>query len=171
MSLDGHNTSSQSVEEAERTLRLIARLPAPEGVEDRVKGRLKAAPRSSRVLAWPGADFAGRKWSQMPMVRGAAAAVIVCLIGGGAWQVYSRVQTPSPSTARVIPISPRQAAPGSFSNAGAMRSPQTLHGPVLAHPARPPVKPVVKEHSKGAPSTSSMHAKKKSAQAPLNTQP
>ena len=36
---------------AEETLRLIANLPAPDGLEDRVHAALNAMPRRSRVLA------------------------------------------------------------------------------------------------------------------------
>jgi len=50
--------------------------------------------------------------------------------------VYSRVQRPEP--ARVIVMPPRAAAPGGFSSADAMRRPQTLNGPVVAHPAAGP---------------------------------
>ncbi len=39
---------------AEATLRLIAQLPAPLGLEDRVLAGLNSAPRSGRLLHWPG---------------------------------------------------------------------------------------------------------------------
>ena len=38
---------------AEETLQLIARLPAPEGLEDRVQAGLKTAPAHGRILHWP----------------------------------------------------------------------------------------------------------------------
>ena len=44
---------------AEETLRLIASLPAPAGLEDRVHAALRAAPRRGRVLAWPEASTRG----------------------------------------------------------------------------------------------------------------
>jgi hypothetical protein len=120
-------------ETGEDTLRLIAQLPAPEGIEDRVRAELRAAPRRARVLSWPAALKSDRPW-----MRSAAAAAIVFVVAGGGWGVYSRVQ-PAPS-ARVIVMPPRVAAPGSFSSAAAMRTPNTLNPPVVAIPSTP--KPV-----------------------------
>jgi len=62
--------------EAEETLRLIARLPAPVGLEDRVHAGLRSAPRSARVLAWPAAFSPAGGW-----LRAAAAAAIVFVVG------------------------------------------------------------------------------------------
>jgi hypothetical protein len=62
-------------------------------------------------------------------MRGAAAAAIVFVVAGGGWGIYSRVQ-PTPS-ARVIVMPVRTGVAGGFSNAGAMRTPQTLKGPVV----------------------------------------
>jgi len=45
--------SGSSSSSAERTLRLIASLPAPAGLEDRVYTALRSVPRTGRVLAWP----------------------------------------------------------------------------------------------------------------------
>ena len=112
----------------EDTLRLIAQLPSPEGLEDRVQAQLRAAPRRARVLSWPAALR-----SDSPWMRSAAAAAIVFVVAGGGWGVYSRVQPPQP--ARVIVMPPRVAAPGSFSSAAAIRTPNTLNGPVVAIPA------------------------------------
>jgi hypothetical protein len=116
---------------AEATLRLIARLPAPEGLADRVHAGLCAsrlsAPRTARIFDWPAALRPGSDW-----MRSAAAAAIVFAVVGGGWGVYSRVQQSQP--ARVIVMPPHVAAPGGFSSAGAMRTPNTLNGPVLANP-------------------------------------
>jgi hypothetical protein len=120
-------------ETGEDTLRLIAQLPAPEGIEDRVRAELRAAPRRARVLSWPAALR-----SDSPWMRSAAAAAIVFVVAGGGWGVYSRVQ--QPQLARVIVMPPRVAAPGSFSSAAAIRTPNTLNGPVVANPVT--VKPV-----------------------------
>jgi hypothetical protein len=113
---------------AEATLRLIASLPAPAGLEDRVRAGLAAAPRKSRILAWPMAFRPESGW-----MRAAAAAAIVFAVAGGGWGVYSRVQRPQP--AKVIVLAPRGPAQGGFASAGAVRTPQTLNGPVVAHPA------------------------------------
>ena len=112
----------------EDTLRLIAQLPAPRGLVDRVQAELRAAPRRARVLAWPAALRSDGQW-----MRSAAAAAIVFVVAGGGWGVYSRVQ--QPQAARVTVMPPRLAAPGSFSSAAAIRTPKTLDGPVVANPA------------------------------------
>ena len=136
---------------AEETLRLIARLPAPEGLEERVRGRLRTAPRTGlgtgRILHWPAAlsPSSGLAGSWM---RGAAAAAIVCVVAGGGWGIYSRVAPAAP--AKVVVMPPRVGAGEGFSSAGAMRTPETLNGPVLLHPvtgaaaARPAAKKPVR---------------------------
>jgi hypothetical protein len=107
----------------EESLRVIARLPAPEGLEERVMAGVRAGSgRKARVLDFP-ALRPGSGW-----MRGAAAAAIVFVVAGGGWGIYSRVQ--KPQTAKVITMPARMAAPGGFSNAGAMRTPNTLNGPV-----------------------------------------
>jgi hypothetical protein len=117
-------------ETAEATLRLIATLPAPEGLEDRVHARLRSAqrsaPRKGRILAWPAVSGPGRDW-----MRSVAAAAIVLVVAGGGWGIYSRVQP-----ARGIAAPPRVAAPAGFSSAGAMRTPNTLNGPIAPQPAK-----------------------------------
>jgi hypothetical protein len=115
---------------AEATLRLIAKLPAPAGLEDRVHAGLlsslsvhpHATQRTARVLSWPATARAGSSW-----MRSAAAAAIVFVVAGGGWGIYSRVQ--QPQSAKVI-VLPHGSAPGEFTNAGAMRTPKTLNGPV-----------------------------------------
>jgi len=118
----------------DETLRLIARLPAPQGLEERVLDRLAAVPRG-RVLAWP----RGRQWMQSQLARGAAAAAIVCVVTGGGWAVYSRVTPPPAAKVAVLPV---PAAPRGFSSANAVRTPKTLEGPALhgeeAQPSTPP---------------------------------
>jgi hypothetical protein len=114
--------------EFEATLRMIASLPAPAGLEDRVEAGLRTAPQTTpgraRILAWPVALRLENAWA-----RSAAAAAIVAVVVGGGWGVYSRVQ-PAQS-ARTITVSPHGAAQGGFSSAGARRTPQTLNGPVV----------------------------------------
>jgi hypothetical protein len=113
----------------EDTLHLIAQVPVPEGLAERVQAgldsELKAGPRRGRVLAWPVKPSSSTNW-----MRSAAAAAIVFVVAGGGWGVYSHVQ-PGPTAKGATP--PHVAAPGGFSNAGAMRTPQTLIGPVLTH--------------------------------------
>ncbi len=131
MNSSNHNPMPEQGEAGgfEDTLRLIARLPAPEGLEERVKGRLHAdqfRPRAARVLDFP-ALRPGSNW-----MRSAAAAAIVFVVVGGGWGVYSRA--PRPQTAKVIVMPARVAVSGGFSNAGAMRTPNTLNGPTVVLP-------------------------------------
>jgi hypothetical protein len=129
-------SSLNSSEAVEITLRLIANLPAPEGLEDRVYANLRAAqqttPRKGRLLAWPAMPWPSRDW-----MRSAAAAAIVLVVAGGGWGIYTRVQP-----ARSIAAPPHVAAPAGFSSAGAMRTPNTLNGPVVKHPATAKLQPV-----------------------------
>jgi hypothetical protein len=113
---------------AETTLRLIAGLPAPNALEDRVLAGLRTAPRTARILRWPAMLQPTGSW-----MRVAAAAAIVFVVAGGGWGIYTRVQ-PSQPAAKVI-VMPRAGAAGGFSSAGAMRTPQTLNGPLLSQPA------------------------------------
>jgi hypothetical protein len=107
-------------------LRLIASLPAPEGLEERVHAALRVSPRDGRVLAWPqGLRSATRHESGW--MRTAAAAAIVFVVVGGGWGVYTRVQHGQP--AKVIVMPSRMPATGGFSSAGVVRTPETLPGP------------------------------------------
>ena len=115
------------VTEAEKTLLLVASLPAPEGLVDRVQEELRAAPRG-HLLQWPNALLPGA-WGLSPALRGAAAAAIVCIVAGGGWRIYSHVQTPAAPTANVVVMPARVGIKGGFSNAGAMRTPDTLAKP------------------------------------------
>jgi hypothetical protein len=150
-------SKNDGASEPEATLRLIASLPAPEGLEDRVHAALQAASRRARVLAWPGAP-AG-EW-----MRAAAAAAIVFVVAGGGWGIYAHVQ---PVRAVQGIAGPRVAAPGGFSEGGAVRRPQTLVGPTVK-PQSPAVTPVKKLPAKSAatptPSTHSTAANISAAQ-------
>jgi hypothetical protein len=133
MNLPNDSNSVASIGSAEQTLRIVATLPAPEGLEERVMEALRRSPRRARVLPWSSELNTRRRWIHSNVTRGAAAAAIVLLVGGGSWGVYSRVRPPQ--VPRIVV--PRVASPGGFSSAGAMRTPQTLNGPVLAHPLNP----------------------------------
>ena len=133
MNQSAHNSISTAERDntsgsAETTLRLIANLPAPGGLEDRVIAGVKATPRTARVLHWPSRLYPTGSW-----VRGAAAAAIVFVVAGGGWGIYTRVQ---PSQTTKVIVMPRAGTGGSFSNAGAMRTPQTVNGPVVAAPVK-----------------------------------
>jgi hypothetical protein len=128
--------------EFENTLRLIASLPAPEGLEKRVQAGLRVeastAVGKTRILHWPEAlrlDYTS--WQNLAWVqnlaRTAAAAAIVAVVVGGGWGISSRFQPAQPTSAVSVPL--HSGSQGGFSSAGAMRTPQTLNGPVVAHPA------------------------------------
>jgi hypothetical protein len=119
---------------AEETLRLIASLPAPDGLEDRVHAALNAMPRRSRVLAWPRTFHPASGW-----MRGAAAAAIVFVVAGGGWGVYTRVestQIEQNQPAKVIAMPARMPSTGGLQGAGAMRPPVTLPGPAAPQPVK-----------------------------------
>lgn len=169
----GSNSISEGISQigsgsAEATLRLIARLPAPSGLEDRVLAGVISAPRSGRLLHWPGILKPTASW-----MRGAAAAAIVFVIAGGGWGIYSRVQTSAPAKTTSLP--PHVGAAPGFSSAGAMRTPQTLKGPVVAQPAggQPDASMPEKKVSEREPAAAAHHAKavaaKKSADKPAVT--
>jgi hypothetical protein len=122
-SMDSANTNS-----GEETLRLIANLPSPEGLEERVHKSLRAAPRAGRVLAWP-AGMRSRVSLTSNAFRTAAAAAIVFVVVGGGWGVYSRVQ--QVQNGRVVVMPARMTNTGGFSGAGAIRTPETLPGPKI----------------------------------------
>jgi hypothetical protein len=139
-----HNSfPSQSGEE---TLRLIASLPAPEGLEERLHSALRAAPRGARVLAWRGrSGLAARR--ENGWMRTAAAAAIVFVVVGGGWGVYTRVQQGQPAKVIVMP------AHAGFSGAGAKRTPPTLPGPAVSRPAAKPHAQAVDAKKPEAPAT------------------
>jgi hypothetical protein len=127
---------------AEKTLRLLASLPAPQGLADRVHERLRVAPPPARILGWPRLMRPAGGWMHGNFARSAAAAAIVCVVAGGGWRIYSRVELAPANNVIVMPtrIAPE---PRGFSSAGAARVPQTLDGPVLTHPVKEPPADVV----------------------------
>ncbi|HZP07695.1 MAG TPA: hypothetical protein VFB43_22550 [Terracidiphilus sp.] len=141
-SVVGYGASHQELRQTEESLRLIASLPAPEGLERRVHEALRSAPQRGRVLAWPAASAHG--WMQ-DWMRSAAAAAIVFVVAGGGWGVYSRVQ--QGQRAKVIAMPAPAVTSGGFSSAGAMRTPQTLNGPVLTHPEQPKTQKKIPAHA------------------------
>ncbi len=110
---------------AEATLRLIASLSAPDGLEHRVITGLHSAPPSRQIISWPAMLKPTENW-----FRAAAAAAIVFVIAGGGGGIYAHVQ---PGTTVVAPL--RVNPSGGFSNAGAIRTPQTVPAPVVAQTA------------------------------------
>jgi len=130
MTTNPHNPhlSTTGPETAEDTLRIIANLPAPDGLQSRVHHALRRTPRRGRVLAWPATIKPQSNW-----MRTAAAAAIVFVVAGSGWGVYTRVEQNRP--AKVL-FMPRVAAPGGFSGAGAIRTPDTVPGPAAPQPVK-----------------------------------
>ena len=127
-----HQVGNGTAETGEETLRVIANLPVPEGLVDRVQTRLRNAPHSARILSWP-LVFGAGGWGYERAMRGAAAAAIVCVVAGGGWRIYSHVQ-PAPS-AKVL-VMPAPASPSrGFSTAGSVHTPDPR--PVLTRQAEP----------------------------------
>src|SRR4051812_11876331 len=104
--------SRDSYGPGEETLRLIATLPAPEGLADRMKAGLRATPASRRILMWPRPLAPAVGWMYSRVARGAAAAAIVCLVAGGGWGIYSHVQPESGAGVIAMPV------PGTPSGSG-----------------------------------------------------
>ena len=140
--------SGQEIDRAstgEDTLRLIASLAAPQGLEERVRVALRTAPRRGRVLAWPLALRTDAAW-----VRATASAAIVMVVAGGGWGVYSHIQPWQAVKNPAIPA--KVGSVGGFSNADAKRVPQTLQPPVLSAPPKAAGQHQLpkKAHKKGA---------------------
>ena len=132
VALDGARLS-----EAEETLRLLAEIAVPAGLEERVEMRLRAAePERGRGLAW----LRRPAWLGMETgwVRAAAAAAIVFAVVGGGWGLRMRIVPAAAPEAAAQPARP--AAGGGFSTAGAMRTPKTLQGPAAPEQGKPAVK-------------------------------
>jgi hypothetical protein len=155
-SQNGFDRSAGAIE-AEKTLRLLASVPAPKGIEERVKAGLRSAPRQAQLVRWPLAAGSGGGWMHNSMMRAAAAAAIVIVVAGGGWEVYSHI--------RVAPEPAAAAAPqhvggqSGFSTAATRRVPQTLEGPILAVPVTEKQKADVRPAA--TPSTDSKTAAKK----------
>jgi hypothetical protein len=146
---------------SEDTLRLIARIPAPEGLVDRVRAGLRDSSHGGRVLPWRAPLRPAGGWIHGKMARGAAAAMIVSVVAGGGWTIYSRV-TPA-STAKVVTMpQPVGSGGGGFAPAGAKRVPETLQGPVLKHSVAP-AQPLADSPAESRRSQAAAPAKKKKA--------
>jgi len=136
---------------AEETLRLIASLPAPDGLAGRVQARLRSAPGTRSGLNWNFRPANG--WMFSPALRGLAAAAIVCVVAGGGWQIYSHVQPAPTARNQNVVLPARVGGNGAFSTGGAIARPDTLNGPVLA-PAPQAENAVTHPAVKAAPPTS-----------------
>ena len=121
------------VDYGEETLRLIASLPVPQGLEDRVHKALRSAPQNGRVLAWP-TGIRSRFSIESNWMRTAAAAAIVFVVVGGGWGVLSRVE--QGQNGKIVVMPARIPASGGFAGAGAIRTPETIPGPTVKQPTK-----------------------------------
>jgi len=114
----------------DETLRMIAQMPVPERLEERVKAGLQLAEKPGRVLGWPSERRAGSRggWMRAGWARGAAAAAIALAVVGGGWGIYARVEPAQSAKVGAVPAAKQN---GTFSEAGAMRRPQTVVGPTV----------------------------------------
>jgi hypothetical protein len=166
MNPSSQNQFDGSSGEFDETLRLIARLSAPEGLEERVQAGLRTATKTvsgrARILRWPealrleNAPLQNLTWIQN-LARTAAAAAIVAVVVGGGWEISSRFQPVQPSSAVAVP--PHSTGQGGFSSAGAMRTPQTLNGPIVEHPMVVHPAAIAPETAKPAAKTPVQHGK------------
>jgi len=164
---DGPNpirTDSYSLREdtgpGEDTLRLIANLPVPEGLADRVKANLRMAPAAGKILMWRIPLIPARGWMYTSLARGAAAAAIVCIVAGGGWRIYSHVQ-PGPSANVIVMPTPATPAGSGFSTSNATRVPDTL-----AHPAAPASEVNVVPKASAQPKAGATATKKRKTHRP-----
>jgi hypothetical protein len=150
----------------EDTLRLIASLPAPLGLADRVHAGLQAAPQATRIFMVRGPLRPPGGWMESSILRGFAAAAIVCVVAGGGWRIYSHVQ---PALKVVVIPAPVSQGVNGFSNAGAKRVPDTLNGPVVPHSvaAGSEVDVVEKVPAQPRPAPPASTAKKKALRSPV----
>jgi hypothetical protein len=179
MNLNPHDPmdAAANTNAGEETLRLIASLPAPEGLEERVHKALRAVPRQGRVLSWP-AGMRSRVSLRSNSFRTAAAAAIVFVVVGGGWGVYSRVQ--SGQSGKVVVMPTPLTNSGGFSGAGAIRTPETLPGPKVREQeskgarereSKPPAKPLEPQKNQGAISAASRSAATRHSAAEPVSQP
>jgi hypothetical protein len=183
MTTNYHNPSSSAPfpGSAEETLRVVAGLPAPAGLEDRLRAAIHLAniadsqrrengsgpnvygnDRRGRVLAWPSALKPQAGW-----MRTAAAAAIVFVVAGGGWGVYTRVEQNRPAKILVMP--PRIGATGGLQGASAVRIPQTLTRPIVNTASQPVVSPAVQPTAPASATAQSKSAKSAAPKAAVKS--
>jgi hypothetical protein len=137
-----NQASERTSSEAEQTLRLLAELPPPSELTDRVHRRLSHAQASlPRRRFWA-------LWMPAQRLQFVGAALLVVVFAGSTWGVYhakdghakgTQGALPAPqNTASPVspasPISPASPGAGGFGSAGTERRPSTLT-PIKVPPA------------------------------------
>lgn len=158
------NYSSESGHEADETLRLLAELPPPAELTERVHRRL-AIEENAQGMAERHGFWS--LWMPAQRFQFAAAAVLVVAVAGSTWSVYhshprAGTQGGAQSAAPAIPAthgsSPDNTGgvnTGGFSSANAERVPPTLH-PIKVPPA--PKKKPGAGHAASKPSPKTLAA-------------
>lgn len=121
------NPMYESQHEAEETLRMVATLPPPAELTDRVHQRLAVEKATARRRGF------WSLWMPAQRFQFAAAAILVVAVAGSTWSVYhtnrgSKIVAPVPRVADPSGIG------GGFGTAGAERVPPTLN-PIKVPPA------------------------------------
>ena len=142
--------------EAEETLRLVAQLPPPEDLSDRVHRRLDA----ERMVQAEERRTVWSLWMPSRKLQFAGAALLAAAVAASTWSVHhgrmpngdasqghSRDGQPQ-AGAQSVPVVPRAPQTGGFTPAGAVAAPRTL-APIKVAPA--PKKKPGKAAAKPAP--------------------
>ena len=158
MSRNFHNPTYETDEpghEADETLRLLAELPEPDGLTDRVHQRL------THAQVTPERRGFWSLWMPAQRFQFAAAGVLVVAVAGSMWSLHrshppaTGAQSAPAAVPAAVPAaaSARQggspADAGGFHSAGAERVPPTLH-PIKVPPA-PKKKPGAGHAAKPSP--------------------
>ncbi len=130
------NSNYETNHYAEETLRLVAQLPPPAELAERVHRRLTfEGDAPVRRGFWS-------LWVPAQRVQFAAAAALVIAVAGPMWSVYHAHPQIGGSSTQAAPVPAPRALPGNsggFGSAGAVRVPPTLH-PIQV-PTAPKKKP------------------------------
>lgn len=112
------STYPQQSGDPEATLRLLAQLPPPNGLADRVHRSLANAPGPSAASGF------WSLWRPVHRLQFAAAAVLVTAMAASSWTILASRHPATPATKAVAPAPAPQ--PSAFSTAGAEHRPSTL---------------------------------------------
>ena len=141
-----YESKSPGKSSAEETLRLLAELPPPADLTDRVHHRL------AREQAKPIRRGFWALWLPSQRLQFAAAAVLVVAVAGSTWTVYHSHPQAGPkagANTQVTPALHPDASSGGFGTAGAELVPPTLN-PIKVPPA-PKKKPSASKTGKPSP--------------------
>jgi len=131
--------------QAEDTLRLLATLPPPAGLEDRVHLRVDARIRTAEYAPTPRSIWS--LWMPSRRLQFAGAAILVMALAGSTWSAYHTKSGQAVIQPVTQPASPTTPA-NSFGTAGAEGRPSTLTPiKVLPAPKKKPASGTAKKPS------------------------